>query len=115
VAGLEKVAASVNQVAILIEAISVATSTQAGDTHALRTAVGQVGSVTQQNAASAEESSSSAAELAQNAEQLARLVASFRLPEGVRNRAGGAPDHLPRGGAGRRSVPRSGVGAQGVF
>ncbi len=51
-------------------------------------AVGQVDKVTQQNAASSEESSSAAAELSGQSRQLAEMVGTFRLER----TAAGAPN-----------------------
>ena len=48
--------------------------------------------VTQQNAASAEQSSSAATELSGQSQELASLVASFSLGEDARVRERGAPE-----------------------
>jgi methyl-accepting chemotaxis protein len=59
--------------------------------------------VTQQNAASAEESSSAASELNGQAEELAAMVGSFQL---ARRQAGGAMKRPAAHASGARQAPR---------
>ncbi|HVO18661.1 MAG TPA: methyl-accepting chemotaxis protein [Anaeromyxobacter sp.] len=80
-AKLGEIAGSVGQVTDLVARIAAAASEQSLGIEKVTQAVREMDRVTQQNAASAEESSSTACELSGQAEELAAMVASFRLEE----------------------------------
>jgi len=66
----------------VVAGISTAAREQAAGIGQVRSAVGEMDKVTQQNAASAEESSSAASELSGQAEELAAMIGSFKLERG---------------------------------
>ena len=75
----DRIAQAVGQATDVVAEIAAAARQQAASTAQVSQAVGQVDVVTQQNAASAEQYSSAAAELSPQAEELAKLLAGFRL------------------------------------
>jgi methyl-accepting chemotaxis protein len=91
VAGIEKVSAVVAEIATAAEG-------QTSGIDQVTSAMRQMDKVTQQNAASAEESSSATSELNGQAEELAAMVASFQLAQGERATRGALPraDLRPR-------------------
>ncbi|GEJ59397.1 methyl-accepting chemotaxis protein [Anaeromyxobacter diazotrophicus] len=96
---LSQIVVSVTKVSEIVAEISAAAKEQAAGIEQVNQAMAQVNTVTQQNAASSEESSSAAVELNGQAEDLSKLVGTFRLggeaqPEGVAP-AGGAPAAAP--------------------
>ncbi len=76
---LSEIARGVDKVTGLVGEIATSADAQNQGLLEVNRAMAQMNAVTQQNAASSEESSSSAAELAGRAQELAALVASFRL------------------------------------
>jgi methyl-accepting chemotaxis protein len=76
---LTRIAGGIGQVTDIVAEIAGAAREQAAAIEQVTHAVGEMDKVTQQNAASAEESSSAASELSGQAEELASMVASFRL------------------------------------
>ncbi|MFT3917407.1 MAG: methyl-accepting chemotaxis protein [Anaeromyxobacteraceae bacterium] len=95
----DDLAGAVGETAGIVERISASTQAQDGALARTRQAVEQAGHVTQQNAASAEESSSAAGELSCQADELTRMVRSFRVDRGS------APP--PDGAAGARAMLQS--------
>ena len=95
----DDLAGAVGETAAIVERISASTQAQDGALARTRQAVEQAGHVTQQNAASAEESSSAAGELSGQADELTRMVRSFRVDRGS------APP--PDGAAGARAMLQS--------
>jgi methyl-accepting chemotaxis protein len=79
---LAEIAQVVGQVTGTVAQISAAAKEQAGGIEQVTRAMSEMEKVTQQNASSAEESSSAAAELAGQAQDLEKLVASFQLERG---------------------------------
>ena len=110
---LEEIVAAAGEVATIVGAVEGVAKDQALSIDQITRAASQVGMVTQQNAASAEESSSVAQELASQAESLRGVVRSFQLAgDGGQGQARGAPARLPkvagpigRGPIGRASSP----------
>jgi len=88
---LGDIVVGVEQVSKVVAEIAAATREQTGGIAAVTGAVGEMGKVTYQNAASAEESSSAAAELSGQADALSGLLGAFRLarPETAIRRAAG--------------------------
>ncbi|MBK9516815.1 MAG: chemotaxis protein [Anaeromyxobacter sp.] len=90
---LGEIVRGVTKVTTIVSEIGVEADSQARGAAEVRAAVGEMDQVTQQNAASAEQSSSSAAQLAAQSDQLSAMVAAFTLA-GTRTAgtpAGGAP------------------------
>ena len=86
-------------------AIAAAAKEQSGGIDKVARAVAEMDKVTQQNAASAEESSSAASELSGQAEELAAMVGAFQLDRRGKAAARSAPAPLaaaPRAGIGKR-------------
>ncbi|APH70565.1 methyl-accepting chemotaxis protein [Aquibium oceanicum] len=79
---LELIANQVTEMSSLVEKISHSTQEQSTGLAQVNTAVNQMDQVTQQNAAMVEESTAASHSLAREAEQLAELVARFRVGEG---------------------------------
>jgi methyl-accepting chemotaxis protein len=102
--GLAEILAGVSKVTTIVSEIGGEADAQARGAEQVQKAVADMDQVTQQNAASAEQSSSAAAELASQSDQLAAMVAAFKL-------AGAAPRLAPAGGV-RRLQPRSGSAAR---
>jgi len=78
----DELAGAVGGTATIVERIAQTTEAQDGALARTRQAVEQAGHVTQQNAASAEESSSAASELSGQADELTRMVRSFKVEPG---------------------------------
>jgi methyl-accepting chemotaxis protein len=97
--GLAEILAGVSKVTAIVSEIGGEADAQARGAEQVQKAVADMDQVTQQNAASAEQSSSAAAELASQSDQLASMVAAFRLAGGP---AVGAPARAPRRLAPRR-------------
>jgi len=81
-ARLDEIAGAVSQVTATVGEITGSTKDQASGIDQVTRAVAEMDKVTQQNAASAEESSSAAAELSSQAGALEEVVGSFRLEDG---------------------------------
>jgi methyl-accepting chemotaxis protein len=81
---LGEIVEGVSEVSDITTAIAFTAKEQAGRIEQVNKAVGEMGKVTQQNAASSEESSSAAEELSSQSEELAAMVGSFKM-----ERAGG--------------------------
>jgi methyl-accepting chemotaxis protein len=97
-AKLEVIVSGVEKVTAIVSDIARGASAQASSVEQVTKTIAGVDDVTQQNAASAEESSASAAHLSSEAEALASLVHSFRLED-----AGAAA----RPAANGRTLPRT--------
>ena len=78
---LGEIKGGVAKVTAIVSEISASAREQATGVEQVNGAVGQMDTVTQQNAASAEESSSAAAELSSQADQLRSMVGAFRLAQ----------------------------------
>jgi methyl-accepting chemotaxis protein len=76
---MSEVVASIGHVTVIMQEISLASTTQRGGVVQVGTAVAQMDRATQQNAALVEEMSASAASLSQQAHDLVEAVAFFRL------------------------------------
>ena len=103
-ARLGEILAGVSKVTTIVSEIGGEADAQARGAQEVQRAVSEMDQVTQQNAASAEQSSSAAAELASQSDQLSSMVAAFKLADsGARAGATRAPRRLqPRSaGAGR--------------
>jgi methyl-accepting chemotaxis protein len=97
-AQLEEIGTGISKVTDVVAQIALAAREQTSGIEQVTHAVGEMDKVTQQNAASAEESSSAASELSGQAEELASMVAGFRLaasPDGA-IRSGRADARGPR-------------------
>ncbi|MGC4000625.1 MAG: methyl-accepting chemotaxis protein [Anaeromyxobacter sp.] len=101
---LGTIATDVSQVTEVVAEITRESAEQAVGVEQVTVAVSEMEKVTQQNAASSEESSSAAAELAENAQELRRLVESFQLGE---DGAGAAPLLAAPARRARRQLPRA--------
>jgi len=105
---LGEIASGVREVVTAIDGLRDAARGQAHRVEGVAQAVGEVERLTQQNAASAEETSATVAELSGQAEELSSMVASFRLPEEAgRVQAPALAPPGPTPGLGRRPVARS--------
>ncbi|MFT3916058.1 MAG: methyl-accepting chemotaxis protein [Anaeromyxobacteraceae bacterium] len=91
-ARLGEIAAGVGEVVGAISGLRDQARLQSTRVEGIAGAIAEVERVTQQNAASAEETSSTVAELSSQAEELSSMVATFRLPEGDAGRPGGSPE-----------------------
>lgn len=80
---LGRIVARVGEVNVLIASVSETTETQAAGLQQVNSAVNDMDKVTQQNAAMVEESTAAARSLADEAEELARLVQKFRVNNGA--------------------------------
>ena len=78
---LEKIVAQVAQITTLVTEIAASAREQSTGLAEVNTAVNQMDQVTQQNAAMVEETTAASHNLAQEAEELARLVAKFQLSD----------------------------------
>jgi ABC-type glycerol-3-phosphate transport system substrate-binding protein len=76
---LAEIARSIDGLSTIVGEIAVSARQQTGGIEQVTSAVDQLDKVTQQNAASAEESSSAASELNGQAEELAAMIAGFRI------------------------------------
>ncbi|MDA8452316.1 methyl-accepting chemotaxis protein [Acidovorax sp. NCPPB 3859] len=86
-----EIVGSVEQVATIVGEISTSAREQSTGLGQVGEAVSQLDQMTQQNAALVEESSAAAQGLRMQAQQLADLVAAFRLPEGAPGQAPALP------------------------
>ncbi|MCK6732759.1 methyl-accepting chemotaxis protein [Enterobacter bugandensis] len=77
---IDAIISSVNKVNTLMEQISVASEEQSRGIGQVGQAVTEMDGVTQQNAALVQQSAAAAASLEEQAQQLSRSIASFRLP-----------------------------------
>ncbi len=84
---LERIASQVNQISGLVSEIAASAQEQATGLSQVNTAVNQMDQTTQQNAAMVEESTAASHSLAQEAEELSRLVSRFRIGEVAANDA----------------------------
>ncbi|MEI2264163.1 methyl-accepting chemotaxis protein [Erwinia sp. CGal63] len=78
----EKVTDSINQVATIVNEIATSATEQSRGIEQVHQAIGQMDEVTQQNAALVEEASSASRSLQDQAENLSRLVSTFKLSAG---------------------------------
>ncbi|MBK9516384.1 MAG: PAS domain-containing protein [Anaeromyxobacter sp.] len=81
-ASLGEIVGGIGQVSDIVSEIAAAAREQTGGLAQVARAMAEVDKVTQQNAASAEESSSAASQLSGQAEELSAMVGAFRLEEG---------------------------------
>ncbi len=85
---LGEIVEGISEITDITTAIAFTAKEQAGRIEQVNKAVGEMGKVTQQNAASSEESSSAAEELSSQSEELAAMVGSFRIERtGMQKRA----------------------------
>jgi len=78
---LSEILAGVSKVSDIVSEIAGSARQQAAGIEQVSAALGEMDKVTQQNAASAEESSSAASELSGHSEELARMVAAFKISQ----------------------------------
>ena len=97
-ARLGEILQGVSKVSDIVAEITASAREQTSGIGQVNGALSEMDKVTQQNAASAEESSSAASELNAQAEELAAMVASFKLQEDA---------EAPRGGLVRPRRPRT--------
>ncbi|HET6410849.1 MAG TPA: methyl-accepting chemotaxis protein [Anaeromyxobacter sp.] len=81
---LAEIASGISKVTDIICEIAAGAKEQASGIDRVNRSVAEMDKVTQQNAASAEESSSAASELSSQAEELASMIAGFKLDRGGR-------------------------------
>ncbi len=79
----EKVTESINQVATIVNEIASSATEQSRGIEQVHLAIGQMDEVTQQNAALVEEASSASHSLQNQAENLSRLVSTFKLTSAI--------------------------------
>ena len=96
---LERIVKQVTQINRVVTEIAASAQEQATGLNQVNTAVNQMDQVTQQNAAMVEESTAASHGLAQEAEELARLVAQFKV--------GGEIARAPRQAPTRRPAPQT--------
>ncbi len=84
---LERIVTRINEISTLVSAIAASAEHQASGLQQVNTAVGEMDSVTQQNAAMVEQSTAAARSLAGEADELANHVARFRLASESRSTA----------------------------
>ncbi|HTN50830.1 MAG TPA: methyl-accepting chemotaxis protein [Anaeromyxobacter sp.] len=102
---LSEIVTGVGKVSDIVSEIAAAAKAQSAGIDQVNRAVGEMDKVTQQNAASAEESSSAASELQGQSEELAAMIATFRIDRALgASRTRPAPA-LPAAPA--RPAPRS--------
>ncbi len=94
---LGEIVEGVSRVTSVVGEIAGVSEQQSAGIQRVKQAIVDMDRVTQQNAASAEESSSAASELSSQSEELAAMVATFRLESGVALAA--APARARRGGS----------------
>ena len=90
-ATMDEVVASVKRVTGIVADISIATREQTEGIEQINTAIMQMDQTTQQNAALVEEAAAAAAAMSDQASELERLVARFRLPD---EQAAALPHHV---------------------
>jgi methyl-accepting chemotaxis protein len=103
-ARLQEIVGGIGRVSEKVEAISRAAGHQSSGIAQVESSLSELDKVTQQNAASAEETSSASAELNAQADELAGLVRQFRLGQ-ERGRALASGGHRPGGPAAGRRGP----------
>jgi methyl-accepting chemotaxis protein len=103
-AKLDEIVGGIGKVTEIASEIAAAAKEQASGIEQVNKAISEMDKVTQQNAASAEESSSAASELSGQAEELAAMVAGFRLAQQAAPRAS-APAKRPALAAPARPAP----------
>jgi methyl-accepting chemotaxis protein len=113
---LSEIVANARKVSDIVAEMSASAGAQAAGIEQVSKAVGEMGKVTQQNAASSEESSSAAEELSSQAEQLAAMVSSFRIERGgeAASGAGAAPRRSARPAAAGRAHGQANGRANGA-
>jgi methyl-accepting chemotaxis protein len=79
---LAEIVSGISKVSDIVSEIAAAAKEQSAGIDQVNQAISEMDKVTQQNAASAEESSSAASELNGQSEELAAMVASFKLTRG---------------------------------
>ncbi|WP_374281551.1 methyl-accepting chemotaxis protein [Novosphingobium sp.] len=104
---LEKIVQRVGEIAGLMSEIATSTQNQSVNLQQVNSAMGDMDRMTQQNAAMVEQSTAAARSLADEAAELNRIVAAFRLAGGgARSGAGvAAPAVLPTARSVRRQAP----------
>jgi len=88
----EKVTDSINQVATIVNEIATSATEQSRGIEQVHLAIGQMDEVTQQNAALVEEASSASRSLQDQAENLSRLVSTFKLAAGASSFSDSKPE-----------------------
>lgn len=76
---IQRVVPAIQEASRLVQEIAAASEEQAGGSEQIRTALGQLDQVTQQNSSSSEEISSSSEELAEQAQMLQEMIAQFKI------------------------------------
>jgi len=113
---LQGIVDKVAEIDSLVSEIAASAHEQATGLNEVNTAVNQMDQVTQQNAAMVEQSTAATHSLAQETEELARLVSKFRIgdqaPVAVQSRAAPRPTHRPAPVAQMRTVQHGGGAAR---
>ena len=92
---LERIVAQVTKINSVVTEIAASAQEQATGLNQVNTAVNQMDQVTQQNAAMVEESTAASHALAQEAEELSRLVAQFKVGEERASSVRAMPNRRP--------------------
>ncbi len=92
---LEKIVQRVGEIAGLMSEIATSTENQSVNLQQVNSAVGDMDRMTQQNAAMVEESTAAARSLADEAEELTRIVSAFKVEDRPATRAAPARPHRP--------------------
>ncbi len=102
---LEKIVQRVGEIAGLMSEIASSTQNQSVNLQQVNSAMGDMDRMTQQNAAMVEQSTAAARSLADEAAELNRIVAAFRLAGGGGTSAATPPAILPTARSTRRKTP----------
>jgi len=106
---LGEIVAGVGKVSDLVSEIAAAAKEQTSGLEQVNRSMAEMDKVTQQNAASAEESSASAIQLSGQAEELAAMVGAFRLEDGSGPPADPRRLEIPGARPGRARVTNGGA------
>ncbi|WP_288455857.1 globin-coupled sensor protein [uncultured Sphingomonas sp.] len=102
---LGQIVSRISEVSALVSGIATSADQQATSLRQVNTAVAEMDGVTQQNAAMVEEATAAARSLADEAEDLARRIAMFRLDRGSQDAAPAAPRIVASAPAPRPAAP----------
>jgi methyl-accepting chemotaxis protein len=103
---MQGIVQEIAQVAEIVSGIAAATAEQTLGIEQVNTAIGQMDSVTQQNAALVEEAAAASASLQEQAGSLAQLVSTFRIERDVAGQNRIARPAVPRRTAARLAGAR---------
>ncbi len=109
-ASLGRIVKQVAQINTLVTDIAASAQEQASGLAQVNTAVNQMDQVTQQNAAMVEQSTAASHSLARDAEELAHIVAQFKVGAAQAGARRPAPEHQPRPSGARVALKTVGRG-----